>query len=337
MATVRLSDVVIPEVYASYQAVNSPEKTAFYESGIVTTNPLLTQKANSGGRILDVPHWNDIDATDEPNISNDDPAVTSTPAKITTGNQIARVAYLNNSWSATDLASEIAGDDAMTRISARTGIYWQRQWQRRIVKSALGILADNVANDSDDMVHDISQETLVGLTSANLFSRTAFVTAAFTLGDQVDAIQAIAVHSVVLMRMVENDDIVYIPDSQGNLTIPTYLGRRVIVDDAMPVAAGTTSGFKYTSILFGAGAFGYGEGTPANPVEVWRDPAQGNGAGVETLFERKTWLLHPAGFQFKSGSVAGESATLAELALATNWDRVVERKNVPLAFLVTNG
>ena len=119
------------------------------------------------------------------------------------------------------------------------------------------------------------------------------------------------------------------------LTIPTYMGLRVIVDDGLPVAAGSTSGFKYTSVIFGEGAFGYGDGAPINPVEVERQQAQGNGAGVETLWTRKTWILHPFGFQ-NTGTPAAVSFSLAELALDAQWSRVIERKNVPISFLVTN-
>lgn len=337
MATVRLSDVVVPEVYADYQAVNSPEKTAFVESGIVVTSDILNTKANSGGKILDVPFWKDLDSSSEPNISNDDPAVSATPEKVGTGTQIARVAYLNNGWSSTDLSGEIAGSSPMQRIASRTGIWWQRQWQKRVIASCNGVQADNVANDSGDMVYDVSIEDGTAATSDNVYSRQAFTSAAFTLGDAFDGVSAMAVHSVVYKRMVDNDDIEFIKDSMGSMMIPTFMGRRIIIDDSMPVVAGTTSGYKYTSILFGAGALGYGVGSPETPVEVEREASQGNGSGVETLWERNTWLLHPFGFQFTSTAVAGESATNAELATASNWDRVVDRKNVPMAFLVTNG
>jgi len=113
------------------------------------------------------------------------------------------------------------------------------------------------------------------------------------------------------------------------------MGLRVIVDDSMTVTAGSTSGFKYTSVLFGEGAFAYGDGAPLVPVEVERQEAQGNGAGVETLWTRKTWILHPSGYQ-NTGTPASFSFTPAELAADAAWSRVVERKNVPLAFLVTN-
>lgn len=337
MATVQLTDVIIPEIYADYQAENSPEKTAFYESGIVVSNDLLNQKANSGGRILDLPFWKDLDSTDEPNISTDDPDTEATPAKITTGMQVARMAYLNNGWSAADLAGEIAGSSPMRRIASRTGVYWLRQWQRRLIRTSLGILADNAANDDGDMVSDISIDDGANAAAANVFSRAAFTTAAFTLGDAFESTSAIAVHSIVYKRMVDNNDIEFVRDSEGNLVIPSFMGRRVILDDGMPVEAGGTSGFKYTSVLYGAGAFGYGKGSPYMPLEVKREASQGNGAGIETLWERKSWLLHPFGYKFTSGTVTSDSATLTELATAGNWNRVVERKNVPMAFLVTNG
>jgi hypothetical protein len=247
------------------------------------------------------------------------------------------MAYLNQAYSAADLAGELAGSDPMQRIRNRFGRYWQRQWQRRTVACMQGILADNVANNDGDMVNDIATEDGNNATADNLFSRSAFTGAAFTLGDQFESTSAIAVHSVVYKRMVDNDDIEFIPDSQGRLTIPTFMGRRVIVDDGMPVEAGGTSGFKYTSILFGEGAIGYGEGSANVPVEVDRNPLQGDGGGVESLIERKSWLIHPFGFAIDA-TPAAQSFSLAELRAAATWSRVVDsRKNVPFSFLVTNG
>lgn len=337
MSTVQLSDIIDVTVFQDLDPVNDPSKTAFYQSGIVTQSPLLNQLATDPGKRPELPFWKDLDLTDDPNLSTDDPSDVATPGKIEQGEQIARKAFLNNGWSASDLASELAmGMDAMDRIRERTDNYWTHQWQRRLIASMNGIIADNVANDSGDMVNDISTEDGDNATSANLFSRSAFTAAAFTLGDMFEDIRLIAVHSIVYKRMVDNDDIDFIPDSQGALTIPTFMGRRVVLDDNMPVEAGSTSGYKYTSALFGPGAFGYGDGMPKVPVEIEREAAQGNGAGIETLWTRKTWLLHPFGFQC-TGTPAGDSLSLTELASATTWDRVVQRKNVPLAFLITNG
>lgn len=255
-----------------------------------------------------------------------------------TGEQVARNVYLNQGYSAADLAGELAGSSPMQQVRNRFGTYWQRQFQRRLVATAQGIFANDAANDSSSMTVSIAAQATADVSASTKYSRQAFVNAAMTLGDRFDSVTAIAVHSVIYGEMVQNDDIEFIPDSKGELTIPTYLGRRVIVDDGMPAVAGTTdpSAVNYTSLLFGAGAFGYGEGTPNIPVEVYRLPNQGNGAGVEQVWERKTWILHPFGYKFNSASVAGASPTIAELQLAANWTRVVERKNVPLAALITN-
>lgn len=337
MATTQLADIIDVTVFQDLPSVNGVEKTAFFESGVAVQSDLLNQLADGPGKLSELPFWNDIDESVEPNLSSDDPTSSATPAKVTQGEQIGRKAFLNKGLSASDLATELAmGENAMQHIRNRVDRYWMRQWQRRIIASCNGILADNVANDSSDMVSDIAIEDGNNAQTTNLFSRTAFTTAAFTSGDHYDDYSAIAVHSVVYKRMVDNDDIDYIQDSQGQLTIPTFLGRRIYVDDSMPVVAGGTSGFKYTSIMFGDGAIGYGEGMPNVPVEVEREATQGDGGGVETLWTRKTWLIHPFGFQ-ATGTPASDSFSTTELAAATSWDRVVARKNIPLAFLVTNG
>lgn len=337
MATVRLSDAIVPPVYLSYGAVNTPESSAFFRSGVVARNAMLDAFATGPGKVIDIPFWRDLDANEEPNYSNDDPDDLATPGKIGSGEMIARKSFLNKSYADMDLVAELTGSDPMRQIRNRFGTYWQRQWQRRIVAMAVGVMKANVANNSSDMTLRISIADGNAATASNVFSRSAFVSAAFTLGDEVGAIRAIAVHSVVYKRMTDNDDIDFIPDSQGQLTVPTFMGRTVIVDDGCPVEAGGISGYIYTSILFGAGVFGYGEGTPEVPMWVKREEQAGHGGGMEEIGERKTWLIHPMGHQWIEGTIAGFSPALSELALAAHWTRVVPRKNVPLAFLRTNG
>lgn len=343
----RLANIIDVTVFQDLPPEDLPEKTALFQSGVVTRNSLLDQLANAPGKTAELPYWKDLDPTAEPNYSNDNPADTATPLQIEQDEMIARKAFLNQGWTESDLAAELAmGGNAMRRIRARIDTYWMRRWQRRLVNTAVGVMLNNVASDAGDMVHDVSIQDGNAATDANLFSRAAMVAAAFTMGDQFDGIGTIVVHSVIAQRMIDNDDIIFIPDSQGNLTIPTFLGKRVVIDDGAPVIAGTTSGFRYVSMLFGQAAFGYGEGTPEVPVEVDRKAEGGNGGGVETLWSRKTWLIHPLGHRFTSNTVTGPAApknpagispTDADLRLAANWERTYNRKNIPLAFLVTNG
>jgi len=340
MATTRLSDIIDVTVFQDLPAVDGPEKTAFFQSGVVTRNGLLDAIASQPGKLAELPFWKDLDATSAPNLSNDDPTSLAAADKIVQGEQATYKAFLNKGWSASDLASELAlGPKALDRIRQRVDVYWARQWQRRLIQTANGVLARNVASESSDMVYNAALNTA---TTASVFTRSNFTSAAFTLGDAYNELSAIAVHSVVYKRMVDNDDIDFIPDSQGQMTIPTFLGHRVIVDDGLPVDLNGSNDTKYTSIIFGAGAFGYGEGSPEVPVAVQREEDQGNGGGVETLWTRKTWVLHPFGYKQKTSGAgstavpAGNSFSTAELALAASWERVVERKNVPISFLITN-
>lgn len=98
--------------------------------------------------------------------------------------------------------------------------------------------------------------------------------------------------------------------------IATYRAMAAIVDDLLPVAAG-----DYTSVLFSPGAVGWGLTAPliADGTEIENKPGAGNGGGQQILHSRVNLAVHPAGFAWAEGTVAGESPTIAELALAANW------------------
>lgn len=333
-----LSDVFVPEVYGSFVDVDSPEKTAFAQSGAVVSGAMFDAFAAGPSQTVTIPFWNDLDANVEPNYSNDVYTDVAEPGKITTGEQAARTAYLNEGWSSMDLVKEIAGTDPNQKIAEKVNRYWDRQFQRRCVAVALGIYNDNVANNAGDMVIDISSQVAGTVTDANRFSADAFIDASFTLGDNFENLAAIAVHSIVAKRMIKNNEIEVIRDSDGAVLMNVYKGKTVIIDDGLPtIGAGVDR--KYISILFGQGAIGWGRGNPKVPREFDRDPARGNGGGVETLWERRTWLIHPAGYKFLSTTITGPGAspTWANLALATNWERVLDRKLVNMAFIVSNG
>ena len=336
MPTTKLSDIIDVTIFRDLPQIEGPEKTRFFESGIITRNGLLDELANAPGKSIELPYWNDLDGSAEVNYSSDDPAISATPQKIAQGEQTARKAFVNQGWQAADLASELAmGGTAMEAVRARTDRYFARQWQRRLIAATNGVLADNVANDSSDMVIDVAAEATGDQDAATRFNRDAFTEALYTAGDSAEMFTTIAVHSAVMAQMAKNDDIDFIPDSLGMATIPTYMGKRVIVDDGLTVTAGSTNGFKYTSVLFGPGAFGYGVGSPITPVAIDRNEEQGDGGGIETLWVRNTWLLHPFGFE-QTGTPSGISFTQAELATAAVWSRVLARKLVPLSYLVTN-
>lgn len=326
MAT-RISDIITPEVFQPAVERRIVETNAFFSSGVVTNNAALNALANGGGRLVNMPSFNGlVDA--EPNVSSDDPSSSSTASKITMANDIAIINEKNQSWSTMDLAASLSGADPVQAIANQVGDYWSRAWNKELVAAARGVFADNTANDSDDMVHSIYDGG-----SPAYIDHNAIVDAVATIGDQMESLTAIAMHSAVFTRLRKSNDIDYVTDAnRGTLVYPTYMGRRVIVDDALPFIADT----GYLTILFGAGAFGVGIGQAPVPAETERNPASGNGGGEEILYSRQKYILHPFGVKFTDSSTAGNSPTLAELQNAANWDRVYDRKEVKLAFLLTN-
>jgi hypothetical protein len=336
MAAVQLADVYEPTTFNQVMQEQAVELNAFVQSGVLLTSPQLTSMAAVGGRTGELPFYQGL-ANDEPNYSTDDPASDSVPAKIGDGIQTWRLAAMNKSWSTMDLSRELALADPLGAITNRIGFYWQTALSRRLIKSALGVLADNVANDSGDMRYSIATDAAGAITTAELVSNDAIIAAAGTMGDHAAKLSVIAMHSVVYQRLQSQNLITFIPFSDQTTRIPTYLGYRVVVDDAMPAVAGTNR-ITYTTILFSEGAFAHGIGAPPVPSELERKAASGDGGGQDIIHTRQTHIVHPVGFTFTSSSVSGVSPTEAELATAANWNRVyANRKNIGVAFLQTNG
>lgn len=335
MATVQISDIYEPETFDTTIDEKAIELNAFAASGVVVEDPALSTQASAGGRIGEVTNFPALTQT-EPNISSDDPAETSTPENISKKVQIWRLAALNQSWSTMDLSRDLALKDPVTAVTSKIAQYWATEQEKRIIQSTMGLLADNVADDSGDMVVNVATDDAGAITADELISPDIVMDAQQTLGDHMGNITVIAMHSVVFTSLKKQNVIDYIPASDSQILIPYYLGMRVVVDDSMSAIAGTNR-ITYTSALFGTGVFGHGSGKVLMPTEVERLPATGNGAGQEVIYSRQSDIYHPWGTSFLSASVADESATLAELADADNWNRIYDRKNLPLAFLQTNG
>ncbi|MFT7962808.1 hypothetical protein [Salmonella enterica] len=345
MAITTIGNIVtgnIP-VLASYMTEDPVEKTAFFDSGILTPTPYAAEIANGPSNIANLPFWKSIDTSIEPNYSNDVYQDIATPRAIQTGEMMARVAYLNEGFGQADLTVELTSQNPLQSVASRLDNFWQRQAQRRLIATALGLYNDNVS--ATDAYHE-QNDMVVDVSATSGFDAGAFIDATQTMGDALmgnggEVLGAIAMHSFVYAQARKAQLIDFIRDAENNTMFATYQGYRVIVDDSMTVVGQDTSR-KFISIIFGQGAIGYGEGNPANPLEYEREASRGNGGGVETLWTRKTWLLHPFGYSFTSAVITGNgtetiarSASWQDLANATNWNRVVDRKHVPIAFLVT--
>lgn len=333
----RLTDLtIVPEQFTAGMFQQSLALDSFVQSGVAVVDPRVSAFLNSevGGESMSMRFIKPL-GEDESNVSSDNPSESSTPDDLSGDKETFVRHSRNNSWGSMDLTAELYGSDPLGAVQLGLGKYWLTQRQKIVLRSLAGVLADNVANDSGDMVNDISGETGADA----LINGSAFIDALLTLGDRMGGISAFGIHSIVYGTLLKNDLIEFVPDSQGQLTIPTYMGKRVVVDDGMTVdpTGGPGDVPLYTTALFGAGSIIYGMGSPKTPVEVERDPAAGNGGGQETIFSRVEMAVHPVGFSYSGTRTNGKAPTWAELATAGNWDRVYERKRVPMAFIQSLG
>ena len=335
MASVQLADVYNPLVFAQAEQEAQIELNRFISGGIAVRDPMIDAMATAGGNIGDLPFFKAL-GTDEPNYSNDVPGTDSTPKGLTNGLQVYRLASQNQSWSVMDISRELGLADPVGAITSRIGQYWSTNDERRIIQGSMGILADNIANDASDMLVTVATDGAGAITAAERISADLIIDTVQTMGDHGESLSAIGMHSVVYRTLQKLNLIDFIPDSEGNVNIATYQGKAVLVDDSLSAVAGSNR-ITYTTVFYSAGAIALGEGRVNMPSEMLRKPDAGNGGGEERIYSRRSTIIHPYGFAFESASVAGQSATQAELALATNWNRVKERKNIGLAFLQTNG
>ena len=337
MAITKITDVIVPEIFTPYVQNLTEEKIAFSLGGAVVRNPVIDNLLSGGGLTFNVPNWKDL-TNDEENTVSDDETTLATPKKTGTFQEVAVRLSRHQAWSSMDLAAVLAGSDPMESIAQRVAYYWARRAQAAMIATLTGVFADNAAAPSgsehvqDDLTIDIKGASYTaGVTD---FNAESFIDACTTLGDSAEDVTAVAVHSVVYSRMQKNNLIDFIPDASGQIMIPTYLGRRVIVDDAMPASAGV-----YESWLFGSGVVQLGVGSPAVPTEIEREASAGNGGGQDILHNRVMWCLHPTGHAYVGTAPNGgptNAATSNNLAAAGSWARrAPERKQVKLARLIT--
>lgn len=311
MAKTQIADVIIPEVFDPYVINRTMELSALYQSGIIQNNSKFNSLASQAAEFIQMPFWNDLSGEEE--ILSDSEALT--PGKINAGKDIAVIHRRGKAWSANDLAGNLAGSDPMRAIGDLVASYWARRMQAVTIATLNGIFASTSMAGN---IHDIS----AGSGAEAVISADSLVDAAYKLGDAEEGLTGIIMHSAVAAKLKKLDLIEYVQPSGENTKVPFYLGKRVIIDDALAATGGV-----YTTYLFGAGALALGNGSPVDFVATETD--RDSLAGDDILINRKTFIIHPRGVAFNmAANIAGVSPTNAELAVGTNWNRVYEPKQI---------
>lgn len=307
--TVKIADILTPDVWNDYGVNRTSQLSAFWSSGVVAAVPGID--VPNGGAVIDMPHFNDLTG-DAENLSD---STSLTPGKITTGAQKAVVIGRGRSWGVNDLAGVFAGADPARAIMDRIAAYWAREQQKELITVLTGVFA---ATSMSGLVADVSGGASEATRTLNAGS---FIDATQLLGDAKGSISAVAMHSATEAYLAKQQPIVYETTADKSDRVPFYMGKRVIVDDSLPVASGV-----YTTYVFGSGVVGFSERTIGkSELETDRDIL----AGEDVMAMRRRFVLHPVGTKWV-GSAAGAFPSRAELATGTNWQRVFDVKAIPM-------
>lgn len=312
MAKTKISDVIVPEVFNPYVVQRTMQLSALFRSGIIANNPELDRLATSGGSTINMPYWEDLNGDDE--VLSDDGALT--PGKIVAGQDVAVLLMRGKAWSTNDLAKALSGSDPMAAIGDLVAEYWARRMQATTIKLLDGAFA------AGNMTNKILNISALEGNAAKITGET-FLDALQLMGDAKDKLTGVVMHSATETQLRKNNLITTEFDSD-NKPISFFMEKRVIVDDSLPVSAGT-----YTTYLFGQGALGLGNGAAPVPTETDRDSL----AGDDILINRKHYILHPRGVKWV-GTAAGSSPTNEELATGASWSRVYEDKAIRIVKFV---
>jgi hypothetical protein len=308
-------------------------RDAFLASGVV--QPMAELNATEGGDFINIPHW-------KANLSGDFEVLTDstslTPGKIQAGRQTGVILHRGRAFEARDLAALAAGSDPMAAIGAKVADYVANQRQKDLLACLDGVFGSLAANTSGSAFFDLAVDSAAGDTRTTLNPRTVSKARA-KLGDQGDKLVAVAFHSDVYYDLVERRAIDYVLHSEtrgggtvatsnlapvadgtiapayGNVSVPTYMGLRVIVsDDVAPTST------DYPIYFFTAGAIASGE-QMAMQTETDRDIlAKSDAMSIDLHY-----CYHPVGARYKVSTVNPDRTVLAT---AASWEKVYETKNI---------
>lgn len=305
MAKTSITDVVVPDVFNPYVVERTAELSALYQSGIIENDPAFDTLASSGGNLLNMPFWQDLDGADEVLSDSSDLTLNA----ITGETDVAVLLTRAKAWGVNDLAKALSGDDPMRVIGDLVAAYWARRMQATLISILEGAFG---ASNMSGNVHDVSEET----GDNEFISAKTFVDAMQKLGDNKNRLTGVMMHSAVEAYLTKLQLIEYETTADKNDRVPFFLNKRVIVDDDL-----TATSDVYTTYLFGQGAIAYGNGAAPVPTETDRDSLGSD----DILITRKHYILHPRGVKW---NVATTRPTNTQLETGTNWSRVYEAKNI---------
>ncbi len=326
-----------PEAFGRYvERIPNVKKNQLIQSGAVGTNEnaKTALASQTGSLYARIPYFGRISgATSQNNDGGTDITSTST----TTYEQGFVIASRMDSWTERSFSKNItAGVDFMDNVARQIADYKLEVKQDMLLAILNGVFSMSTTGSSvaakaakefvDKHTYDISGKTgedaLAGATTLNTAIQQA-------CGDNKNIFRLVIMHSAVATRLENLRLLKYMTytDKDGiqhDLTLGTWNGRTVLIDDDMPAENLDAGGTKYTTYVLGEGAIVLDDIGDSVPYEMSRDPKT-NG-GQDTLFVRDRYICGVDGISFEKPASVTASASNADLKTGANWNIINDGK-----------
>lgn len=331
MATTKMSDIIVPEVLASMASAEISNFLDFEKTGLVTSD-YNNVDIRQGGNFAEVPFYNQLDQTSEPSeVLTDDTSLT--PGKISTGKDIGVVCHRGKAWGSRDLAKIISGSDPQKEIAKQIAKYWAKDLRTTFINVLNGLFAATTGPLGVDATHP--HKLNVGVTTGTKvpFSHIYALQAMNLLGDAMNDFDVLVMHSKVYTDLVAakltSFSLGFNPENVKVDGMDTYLGKKIIITDDVPVDVGTPAYPIYTTYLAKKGCMYLGRQQDLM-TETDRDIL----AFEDVLSTSIHFVPH---VKLVKWNVTDTNPTNAALATSTNWLSVAnDHKFIGLVALATN-
>ena len=338
-----------PQAFGAYvKRVPNVKKNELAKSGAVGSNEQARSALSNqtGSLYARIPYFGRIDGSTS---QNNDGATNIGSTNTSTFEQGFVTASRMDGWTERSFSKNItAGTDFMDNVAKQISEYKFEVRQAMLLSILKGIYSMSTEGDTvaaiaakefiEKHTHDISGEAgesaYVSATTLNTALQKA-------CGDNKDIFKLVIMHSVVSTNLENLKLLKYMTytDADGverELSLGTWNGRIVLVDDGMP-----SEGGNYTTYALGEGSIILDDIGDAVPYEMSRDPKT-NG-GQDTLYVRDRYICGVDGISFEKPSSITASASNADLANGENWAVIndgtasIPHKAIAIAKIVSKG
>lgn len=326
-----------PEVFSEFMSENPTWNDAIIASGVLAQDNTIMDLIGEKGNVATIPFYTPIDEQDSQALNNDG-ETDNTPAEITGKKQTCMLIQRMKAWKSKDFTKELTGADPMTHVANSVADFYKQVRTRDLMTTVDAVLS---LSGMENHITDLSLTGKDTVGDVNKIDDTTLIFAQQkALGDSADKMGLLVLNSYIYakykaMGLVDYNKYTIANAVEREVNLPTIGGFIPLVTDKFTVDT-TGTNPVYKTYMLGTGSVLTCDKTNyENPYYTDYDPE--TSAGIEKLYTKQGYVLHPNGFSINANKIAKESPTNAELGAKANWSLAFNQKNIRMGVIKSNG